>query len=127
MAITINATLFKDQFDSDITAEKAEINLDGAINLLNTFGAGLSNLTGDAGVKTGSYTSKQAGAIMTMAQQIYSRHYINPENAASSQLGPAGQSFSTDTQLLIYAEKLAERLKSSSIAFVVAEDTSGID
>ena len=128
MSITVNATLLQGQLhEGSISANDADYVLDGAINLLNAFGAGLDSLTGAIGVHTGLYTSAQVGAILAMAQQIYAKHYKNASGTAGIGLGGANLSYSNDLQLLAFAEKLAERLKSSSIAFVVAEDTSGLD
>ena len=127
MSITVNATLLQTQFnDSSISNEDAETNLDAAINLLNTFGAEIDNLTGGAGAKTGTYTSAQAGAIMTLTQKIYAKHYKNADQTSSANLGPAGMSFGSDTELLTYAEKLATALKTAStvgnIAIFVSND-----
>jgi hypothetical protein len=111
MTVTINSTLLQNQFgDTDITATNAEIVLDGGINLLNTFGAGITNLTGVAGTKTGSYTSAQAGAIMAIAQQIYQKHFKNA-SGANVQVASLGLTYSSDTQLLSFARTLAFELK----------------
>ena len=125
---TITGDILQNRFDDDIiSTENAEGCLDGAIDLLNTFGAELDNLTGDTGSKTGTYTSKQAGAIMVMAQQIYSKHFKNAAGTSSATLGPAGIGYTSDTMLLTMAEKLAEKIKGgSNIAFVVGNDTSGL-
>ena len=125
---TINGELLQNRFqDSSISVTNAEICLDGGIDLLNTFGAGLDNLTGAAGSKTGTYTSKQAGAIMVMAQQIYSKHYKNASGTSNATLGPAGIGYTSDNMLLTMAETLAEKIKGgASLAFVVGDDTSGL-
>jgi hypothetical protein len=109
LSITVNAALLQSQFnDSDITDTNAEVVIDGAISLLNSFDAGLSNLSGAAGSKTGSYTSKQTGAIMTLAQQIYSKHF---KNASGANTGLSGLSLSyRDLDLLSTAKVLAGQL-----------------
>jgi hypothetical protein len=126
MSITVNGTLLIDQLDLDITVTQAEVVIDGAINLLNTFGAELDNLGGSAGSKTEDYTSAQAGAITTMSQKVYAKHHINPDQTSSSNLGPVGQSFGTDTELLTYAKELATALKTATttgnIAIFVSND-----
>ena len=127
MTITINAALLQTQFnEADISAANAETIIDGSINLLNTFGADIDNLTGDAGTKTGDYTSAQAGAIMALAQQIFAKHYTNASQTSSTTLGPAGLSYGSDTALLTYAEKLATAIKGTStvgnIAIFVSND-----
>lgn len=111
MTTTIDATLFQNLYnDSSITATKAEIIIDQSIDLLNTYGVGLSNLTGSAGSKTGSYTSAQAGAIMTMTRETYATLYKNAPDKTSGTLGPAGASYSTNNRLLDFAKELAGQL-----------------
>ena len=111
--VTVDAALLQKQFNDSITAELADYVLDGAINLLNTFGAGLTSLTGAAGTKTGTYTSAETGAIMAVAMQIYRENYkhIDP---ASVQLGGIGQTYSTTNQLLSFARQLAAQLSGRS-------------
>lgn len=109
MSITVNAAYLQAQFnDGTISAINAEVVLDGAINMLNTYGAGLSNLTGTAGTKTGTYTSIQTGAIMAMAREIYSEHY---SNASKSTQGVSSITLSyRGADLLDIAQKIAKRL-----------------
>jgi len=108
---TINATLLQTLFNNDdITATKAETVIDQAIDLLNVFDAGLDNLTGAAGSKTGTYTSTQKGAIMTLAQQIYSKQYVNPAETSSVNIGPLGTSYGGSSELLRTARVLAGQL-----------------
>lgn len=95
--------------DSDISVTNAEIQIDAAINLLNTYGAGLDNLTGAAGAKTGSYTSSQAGAIMTMAQKVYATRYKNADES-NVQVSTVGVTFPSNQQILSFARMLAFRL-----------------
>lgn len=110
MTTTIDADLLKNLFnDSTIDNEIAEIIIDQAINLLNAYGAGLSNLSGG----TGDYASAEAGAIMTLAQQIYSKHFKNASDE-NVNLGPAAISYSNDNQLLNFAQQLAFQLKTRS-------------
>lgn len=114
MSITVNAALLQSQFqDGDISDENAEVVLDGAINLLNVYGAGLSNLSGDAGSKSGSYSTEHTGAIMTMSQQIYAKHFKNAANA-NVNVGGLGLSYSSDMHLLRFAKALAWQLKGRS-------------
>ena len=113
--VTVNGTLLKDQFnDSSITVTKAEVVLDGGINLLNTYlNTALSNLTGAAGSKTGTFTSAETGAILAMALQIYQKNYKNPSGASNVNISSLGISYSTDMQMLEFAEKLAAQLNVS--------------
>ena len=105
--VTVNAALLQAQFnDSDISATNAEIIIDAAINMLNAFGMELSNLSGTAGSKTGTYSSADAGRIMAVAQQVYSKHFKNADNA-SVNVSSMGLNYSGDNQLLNFAQKLA--------------------
>lgn len=111
MSVTITGTLAQTQFNkSSISATIWETIIDGGINLLNTYGAGLSNLSGTAGSKTGTYTSAQAGAILTITQQIFSKHYINADNTTNANASLT-LSYSNDNQLLTFASALARQLK----------------
>jgi hypothetical protein len=107
---TINGTLLQTQFqDSDITVTNAEIVVDAAIDLLNVFGADLDNLTGAAGSKTGSYTSAEAGAVMTLAREVYRTRFSNAQG-----INPTVSSVSasySESDLLVYAEKLGLQLQ----------------
>jgi hypothetical protein len=112
--VTITGTTARNQLnDSEISVTNMEICVDGAINLLNTYGAGLSNLTGAAGSKTGTYTSAQGGAIMTMTQQIYSKHFKHATQT-NVNVGSVGLSYVSDTQLLTFASKLTVAMKTQT-------------
>ncbi len=136
MTTTITATVFKNLInkttttttDADyISDTNAERCIDQGIDLLNTFlrAATLSNLTGTAGSKTGSYASNQAGAILAMATQVYIQSYRSAGAAATSSslgLGPYSTSESSSSStggkadaLLGYAQTLAEQLRSFTI------------
>jgi hypothetical protein len=112
--MTITATLMKNILDDeDIAPETMENLIDDAVDKLNTFGASLSNLTGTAGTKTGTYTSAEEGAIKTLTRECY-KIWSNPDATSSATLGPAGHSYSVDLQLLNIAKMLAEALKTQS-------------
>ena len=112
MATTIDAVYFQNILnDSNITPTKAEIIIDQSINMLNTYGVGLSNLTGVAGTKTGSYPSAQAGAIMTMTRETYAVLYKHAPDNSSGNLGAAGASYGSNNRLLDFAKELAGQLK----------------
>jgi len=114
MSITLNGDFLKAQFaDSTISTTNAEVVLDGAINMLNAFRADIDNLTGTAGSKTGTYTSAEVGAIMAMAQQIYQKHFKNPQGITNTAIGGVNSGFSMDTQLLTFAKTLARELRYS--------------
>ena len=113
---TINATLLQDLFnDSDIPTAKAETILVQAIDLLNTFGAGISAMTGAVGSKTLAATSAESGTIMTMAREVYSVMYKNADDSSSGSIGSLSSSYSSNNRLLDFAEKLAAKLKTTTI------------
>ena len=108
--VTVTGTIFKTRLqDGDASATEAEYSLETAIDLLNTYGAGLDSLTGDAGSKTGSYTSAEAGAIWTMAREVYKVHWKNADGASSA-VGAVNMSAVNDTYLLRMARQLARQL-----------------
>ena len=113
---TINATPLQDLFnDSDIPTAKAETILTQAIDLLNTFGAGISAMTGAVGSKTLAATSAESGTIMTMAREVYSVMYKNADDSSSGSIGSLSASYSSNNRLLDFAEKLAAKLKTTTI------------
>ncbi len=61
--------------DTDITAAVAESVINQAVNMLNVFGCGLSNMSGSDGTKTLAATSQQEGAIITVALIVYRTFY----------------------------------------------------
>ena len=79
--------------DDEITDESAEVLIDHAINLLVSYDAALSNLVGLPGAKSGTYTQKEAGAILELAVAIYSQTYVQA-GASSSTVGIGGLSSS---------------------------------
>lgn len=113
--VTVNGTLLKNRFaDGDISVTEAEYSLDGAIDLLNTFDAGLTELSGAAGSRTGTYTSKEAGAIIQMALQVYRKNFKNADGANVT-VSSLGITYSNDNQLLSFARQLALQLSGRSL------------
>lgn len=114
--------------DASISATNMENLVDSAIDLLNLFGAEtISNMSGDAGAKTVTLTSKQHGGVVQAVRVIYMGVWRNLQIGSS---GLQGQTMSTTDVLanptvVTLIEKIAERL--SEIPFIVAEDTSGIE
>jgi len=113
--------------DSSISAANMENIVDIAINVLNMFGAAtITNMNGGAaGSKTVTLTSKQAGAVFLAVRLIYRAFWIGPKGSTT-----LGQSISEADVLanstIVETIKLTAR-RLSSISFVVAEDTSGIE
>jgi hypothetical protein len=113
--------------DSSISATNMENIVNIAINVLNMFGAAtITNMnSGAAGSKTVTLTSKQAGAVFLTVRQIYDSFW-KPRGTTVTQ----GQSVTladvlANPTIVATIEKIASRL--SEVAFVVAEDTSGIE
>jgi hypothetical protein len=115
MSETLNAAILKSEFaDTAISETNAEVVLMGSIRLLNTFGASLTQMTGTAGSRTGTYTYAQIGAIMALAQQIYAKHYKNASGTTNSSIGQISVSAAVDAAVLEYAKILARALKTTS-------------
>ena len=111
MSETLNADILQAEFnDTEISDTNAEVVLMSAIRLLNTFGAGITQMTGIAGSRSGTYTSAQMGAIMAMAQQIYAKHYKNAVGTSSTSIGQINRSFMSDAEILSFAKTLAGQL-----------------
>lgn len=107
---TINATLLKTLLnDSDIADATMVILIQDAIDRLNTFGAGLSDLSGGSLTAT----SAQAGAITSMTREVY-KVYKNPAES-NVNLSGLGVAFSVEDRLMSYAKQLARRLSGMTI------------
>jgi len=64
---------------NDISAANTETLIDWAIDLLNLYGnVSISNMSGVAGSKTVTLTSKQRGAVFFVARSIYYAGYMDP-------------------------------------------------
>lgn len=73
---TVTATTLETLLDaSDMTDATTEAIIDQAINLLNLYGAELSNMGGTAGSKTVSLESKAEGAVIEVARAVYYSFY----------------------------------------------------
>jgi len=128
MSVSYNAASFTSVLNvADFDAETMENLVNVAINVLNMFGADtIPNMDGGgAGTKTVTLTSKQAGAVFLTVRQIYDGFW-KPRGTTVIQ----GQSITiadvlANPTIVATIEKIASRL--SEVAFVVAEDTSGIE
>ncbi len=102
----INATLLKTLlYDSAIPDATMVILIQDAIDKLNTYGAGISNLSGGAL----SATDAQSGAITAMTREVY-KVWKNAAGA-TTQISTIGLTYSNDNQLLTFAQQLANQLK----------------
>jgi len=113
--------------DSSISATNMENIVNIAINVLNMLGAAtITNMNGGAaGSKTVTLTSKQAGAVFFTVRQIYDGFW-KPRGTTVTQ----GRSITIADVLanptIVETIRLAAQ-RLSSISFVVAEDTSGLE
>lgn len=127
---SVSATDLINLMNLDESAETLEPLIDLAIDCLNIFGCDINNMSGDAGSKTVTLTSKQKGGVMIISRIIYKSFYKN-EDGSSGSLGPAGWNTSdlmSNNVVWTQIETIGSRLiEGNNIAFVVAEDTSGID
>jgi len=108
--ITGSDTYFTN-IDSTYTATKWEADIDQAIDLLNTYGKNLDlpNMTGDAGSKTVSVSSPEAGAIRAVAASVYAKNRQSGSQSSSYGLGGISSSSSSGTGLLS-VENLAKEM-----------------
>ena len=95
---TITYTNLQTLLNITVAAATCESIIDHAINLLNTYGADLPNMTGTAGSKTWNGESNEAGAIMEVASAVYiSKYVVSGATSSSYGLGPLSTSNSVST------------------------------
>ena len=126
--VSVTAALFKSLMNlPDLSDENAEYLLDQAIDMLNIYGANISNLSGDPGSVT--VTSKERGGIFVLARNVYQKFYKRTTGATVGGLSTTDADLTSDPDLMALAENIAHKLVSSSVgvAFRVGEDTSGIE
>lgn len=127
---SVSAQDFINVMDISDTTTKIEYVLNLAIDCLNIFGAELSNMSGDAGSKSVTLTSKQRGGVFIIGREIYKKFFKDAGTSAS--LSPMAVSVGdilNDTDLAELCEKIGDKLEAAGegIAFAVAHDTSGIE
>jgi len=111
--------------DTTLPHANGEALIDFAIDALNVFGAGLSNLGGATPDKTLTVTSKQRAAIMLVTRLCYWGAYKDLQTVG---LGPMTTSLTNlmqDPTFLATVKTLSYQIR--SFTFQVAEDTSGIE
>jgi hypothetical protein len=76
---------------ASVTATEQEGFIDAAIDELNLNGAPtIANMTGTAGSKTATLTSKQRAAILRIARAVYSSYYKNADGTLQVNVGNIG-------------------------------------
>jgi hypothetical protein len=110
--VTVTGSLLQSQFnDSTTTATQMEVVCDNAINTLNIYlNTALSNLSGSAGSKTGTYTSAQAGGILAVSLPVYREMWKHADGENTGGLGALSSSYTPTIQLLNFAERIARQL-----------------
>ena len=108
---TVNATLFKNLIqDTNISDANAVIIIQHGIDRLNTYGAGIPDLT--AGSLTA--TSAQAGAILEAARLVYYGYYKGQESVVVGGLSATIPNMLSNPMVEAAIEKLANQLKGRS-------------
>ena len=111
-------TLVQDTTIADANAEEI---IDQAINILNTYGADITNMTGTAGSKTWNGESKEKGAILSLAMEIYQYYKTSGSSSESSSISGLSYSVSSATggslgRIHEVAKSLAEQLKEMDVS-----------
>ena len=118
------------------TPTQMEYVLDLAIDSLNICGTNLSNMSGEAGSKTVTLTSKQRGGVFQVAHKIYYTFWKPAGTGGGTSeawsVGGLSGSATTTTDIMSnpevwgLVESIGAKLASTSegIAFIVAEDSS---
>lgn len=96
----------------DITAIQLENIIDTAIDTLNIYNAGVSNLSGTAGSKAGSYSSKQWGCIVNVARAVYYSFFKDLDQAQLSGMSVNSNDLLKDPAVLQMVKDMAAQLRS---------------
>ena len=100
--------------------------LDLAIDMLNIYGASLSNMSGGP-PKTVTLTSKQRGGVFVIAREVYEKFYKDSATATGFGMSITVIDLLRDTAFVELCETIGKKLTAGTdIPFVIAEDTSGI-
>jgi len=118
-------TDFTNVMNLTLTATQAEYLLDWAIDLLNAEGAGLSNMSGDAGSKTVTLTSSQRGPVFAVGRVLYYSGWLEVGTRSLGGISDTGPNPMDNPAVLQMVKRYGRKL--ASIPFKVAEDASGIE
>lgn len=117
------ATITADEFqailnltDSDISNTNTEYVLDFAINLLNLYGADLSNMSGTAGSKTWSGESSEKGAIYMVARAAYYSFFKGIETAAIAGLSATSPDVIANPVIMQTVKEAAQQLTEMEVS-----------
>lgn len=108
------------------SATNMEYVLDLAIDTLNLYGAeSIDNMSGGAGTKTVTLTSRQRGGVFHLARVIYFEFFKDRRSASGGGINVTAIELLANPTVMSAVEKIAKKL--STVDFHVAEDTSGIE
>ena len=123
---SVTATDFINVMNITDSATNMEPVLDLAIDTLNLYGAAsISNMSGDAGSKTVSLTSKQRGAVFHLARMIYYDFFKGINRANVGPVTVTASELLTNPAYISAIKVIARRLK--TVGFSLGEDVSGIE
>lgn len=105
----------------DLVTENAEYILDFAIDELNLRGTSISNLSGTAGSKTVSLTSEERAGVFEVARAIYYSFFKGIETVTGGGMAVSSSDLMSNPVVVALIEKIARRLRLSTIAFKVGE------
>jgi hypothetical protein len=117
MAEITYATLQTLLHDTDIEEETCEDIIDLAVDLLNLFGADISNMTGAAGSKTLSVESREKGAIMLSARAIYYGFYKGVDSANVGSATVSVSDIMGNATVMNTIKEAAGRLKEVEVSY----------
>jgi len=116
MTITVNAASLTGPMNLSSTvlpAASAELLIDLAVDVLNLFGnVEISNMTGTAGTKTLTATSKECGAILLLARMFYYGFFKGSENVTVQGVSVAITDILANPQTVQAIQAIAAKLAS---------------
>jgi len=108
-----------------VSDENLEAILDLAIDTLNLFGAFITNMSGVAGEKTVTVTSKEKAAVFIGARAIYYAFFKGIESAVIAGQSITKSDIMSNTEVMNTIRQAAKRLEQhEGVAFVVGEAES---
>lgn len=105
-------TLMNLTVPDDISIIQVENIIDTAVNTLNIYNAGIANLTGTAGSKTASYTSKQWGCIINVARAVYYSFFKDLDQAHLQGMSVNTNDLLKEPAVLKMVQDMAAQLRS---------------
>jgi len=124
---SVTASDFKNamHLGDTISDTNIEYMFDWAIDTLNLYGAeAIDNMTGDAGSKTVTLTSRQRGGVFHVLRIIYEECYKGRDAVAIGGLSVTAVELLANPTVMAAVEKIAKKL--STVDFLVGDDTSGM-